>query len=113
MDPDGWIDSNIAVARYEAAKSFDLEDDLEYCPALSLDEVLPTPVTFASALFLSEHDTNVSCIGPTVLRRYNCEINVLPQCHATLATVTIRYSIPSKYLHPPIAASSNSPAYHE
>jgi len=30
--------SNIA-ARYEAAKSFDLEDDLEYCPVLTIDEV--------------------------------------------------------------------------
>jgi len=27
------------AARYEAAKSFDLEDDLEYCPALTIDEV--------------------------------------------------------------------------
>ena len=35
------VDSNIA-ARYEAAKSFDLEDDLEYCPALTIDEVRPT-----------------------------------------------------------------------
>jgi len=31
-------DSSI-LARYEAAKSFDLEDDLEYCPALTMDEV--------------------------------------------------------------------------
>jgi hypothetical protein len=31
-------DSSIA-ARYEAAKSFDLEDDLEFCPALTMDEV--------------------------------------------------------------------------
>jgi hypothetical protein len=30
--------SSIA-ARYEAAKSFDLEDDLEYCPVLTIDEV--------------------------------------------------------------------------
>lgn len=29
---------NVA-ARYEAAKSFDLADDLEYCPALTIDEV--------------------------------------------------------------------------
>jgi len=34
----GSAHSNIA-ARYEAAKSFDLEDDLEYCPALTMDEV--------------------------------------------------------------------------
>ena len=27
------------AARYEAAKSFDLEDDLEYCPALTMDQV--------------------------------------------------------------------------
>jgi hypothetical protein len=27
------------AARYEAAKSFDLEDDLEYCPVLTIDEV--------------------------------------------------------------------------
>lgn len=31
-------DSSVA-ARYEAAKSFDLEDDLEFCPALTMDEV--------------------------------------------------------------------------
>ena len=42
MDADCVIDSNVVVARYEAAKSFDLEDDLEYCSALSLDEV-PLP----------------------------------------------------------------------
>jgi hypothetical protein len=36
-------DSSIA-ARYEAAKSFDLEDDLEYCPVLTIDEVTaPSP----------------------------------------------------------------------
>jgi hypothetical protein len=35
------VDSSIA-ARYEAAKSFDLEDDLEYCPVLTIDEVHPT-----------------------------------------------------------------------
>jgi len=34
-------DSSIA-ARYEAAKSFDLEDDLEYCPVLTIDEVTPS-----------------------------------------------------------------------
>jgi len=27
------------AARYEAAKSFDLEDDLEFCPSLTIDEV--------------------------------------------------------------------------
>jgi hypothetical protein len=32
------LDSHIA-ARYEAAKAFDLEDDLEYCPVLTIDEV--------------------------------------------------------------------------
>jgi Domain of unknown function (DUF4452) len=30
------------AARYEAAKSFDLEDDLEFCPVLTIDEVTPT-----------------------------------------------------------------------
>ena len=29
------------AARYEAAKSFDLEDDLEFCPVLTIEEVLP------------------------------------------------------------------------
>jgi Domain of unknown function (DUF4452) len=32
------LDSSVA-ARYEAAKSFDLEDDLEFCPSLTIDEV--------------------------------------------------------------------------
>lgn len=36
-------DSSIA-ARYEAAKSFDLEDDLEYCPVLTIDEVTTPPL---------------------------------------------------------------------
>ena len=111
MDADCVIDSNVVVARYEAAKSFDLEDDLEYCSALSLDEV-PLP----SLRFLSSpaQALTLLSLGPIVLRRYNCQVNVLPQHHATLATVTIRYPFPAEYLHPPIAASPNySPAHHD
>jgi len=53
------IDSNIA-ARYEAAKSFDLEDDLEYCPVLSIDEV-DHPIPFPSP-HVSESPTPTSIV---------------------------------------------------
>jgi hypothetical protein len=50
------IDLGIA-ARYEAAKSFDLEDDLEYCPVLTIDEVNPLSPTTATL-----NPPTVSCI---------------------------------------------------
>ena len=68
------VDSNIA-ARYEAAKSFDLEDDLAYCPVLTIDEVHPTPSP-AHNCFIN---TILTCVaGTSILRRCNCKINIFP-----------------------------------
>jgi hypothetical protein len=36
---DSLVTDSTIAARYEAAKSFDFEDDLEYCPVLTIDEV--------------------------------------------------------------------------
>ena|SRR5437762_5143253 len=71
------VDSTIA-ARYEAAKSFDLEDDLEYCPVLTIDQVNhphtpPRPNTTVSDILIP-----YAFAGTTILRRCNCKINILP-----------------------------------
>src|SRR5271154_3169508 len=40
---DSLVTDSTIAARYEAAKSFDLEDDLEFCPVLTIDEVTFPP----------------------------------------------------------------------
>src|SRR5271154_2308923 len=42
---DSLVTDSTIAARYEAAKSFDLEDDLEFCPALTIDQVISPPST--------------------------------------------------------------------
>jgi Domain of unknown function (DUF4452) len=61
------IDSSVA-ARYEAAKSFDLEDDLEYCPVLTMDEVITPLYSPHWNYILLNSYTNFETIGTIVLR---------------------------------------------
>jgi hypothetical protein len=89
------LDSTIA-ARYEAAKSFDLEDDLEFCPSLTIDEVC----------FPSIYRVQLTLSGASVLRRYHGKIHVLSRVPPTIfSTLTIFHTVSPKYLYPPFPSA--------
>ena len=103
-------DSSIA-ARYEAAKSFDLEDDLEFCPVLTIDEVTTPSSPTVSEIPPSPQskDADVVIIGTTILRRCNCKVNILSRIRdVSFPAFAIIYPVSPEYIHPSFPSTQSS-----